>query len=78
MAIPCATLQFQDVNRDGQTRENGATDADAAHNAQLDEMQARIDYCNDEKADLLISLHFDGSRTEPVRVFDLVCRRTGG
>jgi N-acetylmuramoyl-L-alanine amidase len=53
--------QFQDVNRDGQTRENGATDADAQHNALLDEMQARVDYCNDEKSALLVSLHFDGS-----------------
>lgn len=53
--------QFQDVNRDGQTRENASTDADAQHNALLDEMQSRVDYCNDEKADLLISLHFDGS-----------------
>jgi N-acetylmuramoyl-L-alanine amidase len=56
--------QFQDVNRDGQTRENGATDADAQYNALVDEMQARVDYCNDEQADLLISLHFDGS-TDP-------------
>jgi N-acetylmuramoyl-L-alanine amidase len=53
--------QFQDVNRDGMTRENAATDADAEHNALLDELQARIDFCNDEQADLLISLHFDGS-----------------
>ncbi len=53
--------EFADVNRDGQTRENGASDADAQHNALLDEMQSRIDYCNDEKADLLISIHFDGS-----------------
>jgi N-acetylmuramoyl-L-alanine amidase len=53
--------QFQDVNRDGQTRESGATDAEAQHNALLDEMQARVDYCNDENANLLISLHFDSS-----------------
>jgi N-acetylmuramoyl-L-alanine amidase len=53
--------QFQDVNRDGLTRENATNDAEAEHNALLDEMQARIDYCNREDADLLISLHFDGS-----------------
>ncbi len=53
--------QSLDVNRDGLTRENAATDADAARNAQLDELQARIDFCNDEQADLLVSLHFDGS-----------------
>lgn len=53
--------QFQDVNRDGQTRENATTDAEAQHNALMDEMQSRIDYCNDERADLLISLHFEGS-----------------
>jgi N-acetylmuramoyl-L-alanine amidase len=28
--------EFQDVNRDGQTRESGATEADAEHNALLD------------------------------------------
>ena len=53
--------QAQDVNRDGLTRENAATEADAEHNTLLDELQARIDFCNDEQADLLISLHFDGS-----------------
>jgi N-acetylmuramoyl-L-alanine amidase len=53
--------QFQDVNRDGLTRENAATVADADQNALLDELQARIDFCNDEHADLLISLHFDGA-----------------
>lgn len=53
--------QFQDINRDGKTRENAATEADAGQNALLDELQARIDFCNDEQADLLISLHFDGS-----------------
>ena len=53
--------QFQDVNLDGQTRENAGSAADAERNAQLDEMQARIDYCNDEQADLLVSLHFEGS-----------------
>jgi len=53
--------EFQDVNRDGLTRENAATEADADRNALLDELQARIDFCNDEQADLLISLHFDGS-----------------
>jgi N-acetylmuramoyl-L-alanine amidase len=53
--------QFQDVNRDGLTRENATTEADAEHHALLDELQARVDFCNDEQADLLISLHFDGS-----------------
>jgi N-acetylmuramoyl-L-alanine amidase len=53
--------QFQDVNRDGLTRENAATEADAEHHVLLDELQARIDFCNDEQADLLISMHFDGS-----------------
>jgi len=52
---------FQDVNRDGLTRENAATEADAEHHVLLDELQARIDFCNDEQADLLISMHFDGS-----------------
>jgi len=56
--------QFQDVNRDGLTRENGSTEAESEHYALLDEMQARIDFCNNENADLLVSLHFDGS-TDP-------------
>jgi N-acetylmuramoyl-L-alanine amidase len=55
-------VDFQDVNRDGQTRESAPTDADATHTALLDEMQARIDLCNDQNADLLISLHFDGAQ----------------
>lgn len=55
-------LDYQDINRDGQTRETGSSDAESDHNALLDEMQARVDYCNDENADLLISLHFDGSQ----------------
>lgn len=53
--------QFQDVNRDGLTRENASAGADAEHSALLDEMQARIDFCNDENAALLVSIHFDGS-----------------
>ncbi len=53
--------QFQDVNRDGKTRETAETDAEAERIALLDEMQARIGYCNDQHADLLVSLHFDGS-----------------
>jgi N-acetylmuramoyl-L-alanine amidase len=54
-------VDFQDVNRDGQTRESAPTDAEAAHTALLDEMQARIDFCNGERADLLVSIHFDGA-----------------
>lgn len=56
--------QFQDANRDGATRENAASDTEARRNALLDEMQARIDYCNNQDANLLLSLHFDGS-TDP-------------
>ena len=61
--------QFQDINRDGLTRENGASEAEAEHHALLDEMQARIDFCNDERADLLISIHFDGSNDPNVTGF---------
>ena len=53
--------ESQDVNGDGLTRENATNEAEAELNAQLDEFQSRIDFCNREQADLLISLHFDGS-----------------
>ena len=58
--------EFQDVNRDGLTREGAATQADAERNAVLDEFQARIDFCNDEQADILVSLHFDGTSNPEV------------
>ncbi len=54
-------IDSQDVNRDGLTRENAANDAEAKRNAQIDELQSRIDFCNREEADLLVSMHFDGS-----------------
>lgn len=53
--------ESQDVNRDGQTRLTGATPAEAERFGAMDEMQARIAFCNDADADALISIHFDGS-----------------
>ncbi len=61
--------EFQDVNRDGLTRESAETDADAERNSMLDELQSRIDFCNDKKASVLISLHFDGSSNPDVSGF---------
>lgn len=51
-----------DVNGDGKTYEKlFKTDPDAAHRAKdIDELQARIDVCNDARADLLISMHING------------------
>ena len=48
-----------DVNGDGETGEDGKTD-------QLDDLQARIQICNDANADLLVSLHFN-AHENPVK-----------
>lgn len=51
-----------DVNGDGKTYANLVkTDPTAAKRAKdIDELQARINVCNDAKADLLISMHLNG------------------
>lgn len=48
-----------DVNGDGQTIE------DSARAGELDELQARIDLCNEAEADLLVSLHVNGFVANP-------------
>lgn len=51
-----------DVNGDGKTYENlRRTDEPGAERAKdLDELQARINVCNDADADLLVSMHING------------------
>ncbi len=49
-----------DVNQDGKTIFDGATEPDQRQNADWDELQARIKVCNDNHADILISVHING------------------
>ena len=50
-----------DTNLDGKTRADGANAEESGALGVLDETQARIDRCNDARADILLSIHFDGS-----------------
>ena len=53
----------RDVNGDGETL------ADSVRAGELDEMQARINVCNEAEADLLVSLHVNGfDRPSPTAV----------
>ncbi len=56
-----------DANKDGFTEVGGASTEESKHAGMLDEMQSRIDVCNDGRADLLISIHVDGSSDPAVR-----------
>jgi N-acetylmuramoyl-L-alanine amidase len=51
-----------DVNGDGKTYDNllATNEQDAIRAKDLDELQARIDVCNDANADLLVSMHING------------------
>jgi N-acetylmuramoyl-L-alanine amidase len=51
---------FEDVNLDGLTRNDGIDSLHARELGNLDELQARIDICNRANADLLVSLHING------------------
>jgi N-acetylmuramoyl-L-alanine amidase len=48
-----------DINGDGKTRDN-QTGADAISAEAMDELQARINVCNDANADVLLSIHING------------------
>jgi len=51
----------EDINQDGDTRRN-VDDRDRAQQAaDRDELQARINICNDANADILVSLHLNGA-----------------
>ncbi len=56
----------QDVNGDGETRSNAQNPEQAGDR---DELQARINICNDAGADVLISVHVDGFTDGGVRGF---------
>ena len=58
----------RDVNGDGRTAAHDAPRSD--RNKNLDELQARINLCNDADADLLVSMHVNGYTTEKPRGFE--------
>ncbi|MBA2276423.1 MAG: N-acetylmuramoyl-L-alanine amidase, partial [Chloroflexia bacterium] len=53
----------EDVNGDGEAGEEGAS-------TELDDLQARINVCNEAGADLLVSLHINGSENEALRGYE--------
>lgn len=55
----------EDVNGDGKTIFDGADDKERKQNGDYDELQARIDICNDAHADILVSLHINGFPSDP-------------
>ncbi|MGB3305883.1 MAG: N-acetylmuramoyl-L-alanine amidase [Thermomicrobiales bacterium] len=55
----------EDVNGDGRTIFDGGDDAARKQNGDWDEIQARINVCNDAHADIMISLHLNGTRELP-------------
>jgi N-acetylmuramoyl-L-alanine amidase len=67
---------FTDANQDGKTSNDGVSEEEANMFARLDELQARIDVCNDAKADLLLSLHFDWSEDSTVRGYEIWYRES--
>jgi N-acetylmuramoyl-L-alanine amidase len=50
-----------DANLDGQTGIAGASTAEPAAGQDFDELQSRIDRCNDARADVLLSIHIGGA-----------------
>jgi N-acetylmuramoyl-L-alanine amidase len=50
-----------DANLDGNTRASGTTEDESFQFGEMDEAQTRIDRCNDARADMMVSIHFDGS-----------------
>lgn len=54
-----------DVNGDGKTLFDGADEKERRQNGDYDELQARINICNEAKADILVSLHINGFPTDP-------------
>ncbi len=58
----------KDVNADGRTAAHDAPRSD--RNKTLDELQARINRCNEAEADLLVSMHVNGYSTGRPRGFE--------
>ena len=59
----------RDVNGDGKTARDDPRGE--TRNATLDELQARINVCNEAKADLLVSIHVNGFPRADVRGFEV-------
>ncbi len=59
----------EDINGDGQTLQDSETAGDR------DELQARINICNEAGADLLISLHLNGFDDETARGYEVLYTR---
>jgi N-acetylmuramoyl-L-alanine amidase len=59
----------EDINGDGETRQN-AQNPDQA--GARDELQARINVCNEAGADILVSLHIDGFDDSSARGFQVL------
>jgi N-acetylmuramoyl-L-alanine amidase len=53
----------EDVNGDGEVGEDGGS-------TELDDLQARINVCNAAEADLMVSLHINGSENEALRGYE--------
>ncbi len=51
----------EDINQDGNTRRSIEDDDRAEQAADRDELQARINICNEANADILVSLHLNGA-----------------
>lgn len=58
----------KDVNKDGRTAAHDPPRSD--RNKTLDEIQARINTCNNADADLLVSIHINGYSTEKPRGYE--------
>jgi N-acetylmuramoyl-L-alanine amidase len=61
-------IDGRDVNGDGRTRAHDSPRSD--RNKNLDELQARINICNESDADLLVSMHVNGYSTGGPRGFE--------
>ena len=53
----------EDVNGDGEVGEDGGS-------TELDDLQARINVCNAAEADVMVSLHINGSENEALRGYE--------
>lgn len=62
----------EDVNDDGETRRSFEDEDRAVQAGLRDELQARIDICNDANADLLISLHLNGFNDRALRGYEIL------
>lgn len=66
-------LYGADVNGDGKTIFDGNTEPDRRRNGDWDELQARINVCNENHADILVSVHINGYPEDPkVRGYEVV------